>query len=208
MSFTHTRHRFVALALAMACGFGSLPAAAQTTREPLSNPTVEELIDALSAPGINKAMGFRPSPLPDTNHRCQAVAGSSSSAGNTKTLGVVPYDGAHSASTDLAVNFALGSDRLLPDGRHLLDKLATALQDERTLQARFAIAGHTDAVGSDRINLELSCARAIAVRNYLVANGVSGNRLSAYGFGKDRLLNLAQPNAAVNRRVELRRDID
>ncbi len=208
MSVTPTPHRFVAIALSMACGMSSLSVMAQTIRQPWSNPTVDDLIDALSASGINKATGFRPAPMPDTDHRCQTAAGSTASAGSNKKLVVVPYDGAHPASTDLAVNFDLGSDRLLPNGRLLLDKLAIALKDERTEQSRFAVAGHTDAVGSVCLNRELSCARAIAVKNYLVGKGISGNRLSAYGFGKDSPLDDAQPDAAVNRRVEIRRDID
>ena len=55
-------------------------------------------------------------------------------------------------------------------------------------------------------HLELSCARAIAVRRYLVGKGVAEARLTAYGFGSVRpLAGEDSAVAAANRRVEVRK---
>ena len=204
MRFTF-KTTFIALAL---CGSASLWAA-----PPMADPTVEELVRALGTSAVSKAFngGFRRTAAPDRNHFCPEVSssmGNSYGATGRKNLEVVPYDGGHAVSADLALHFALGSDKLDASDRNILDTLVLALRDPRLANGRFAIAGHTDASGSAQTNLQLSCARAISARAYLIQNGISGERLSAYGFGSDRLLDAANPWSAVNRRVEIRRDLD
>jgi outer membrane protein OmpA-like peptidoglycan-associated protein len=70
---------------------------------------------------------------------------------------------------------------------------------------RFMVAGHTDARGSDAINVPLSCARAQAVRAYLEQRGIEPERLRAEGFGARLPLAGRQPLDGANRRVEIRR---
>lgn len=187
-------------------------ASAQAPSQPLADPTVDQLVRALGAASVSKAIEFRRTRMPDANHFCPEASGASvasAQAGSRrKDLEVIPYDAGHTASTELAINFAFGTDKLTAADQRLLDTLAKALDDPRLANGRFAVAGHTDAAGPVKINLELSCARALAVRSYLIAKGVSADRLSAYGFGSDRLLDPANPKADVNRRVEIRRDID
>jgi outer membrane protein OmpA-like peptidoglycan-associated protein len=103
------------------------------------------------------------------------------------------------------VQFTSGSDRLTAGDRALLDTVAVALKSQQLGQDRFAIAGHTDTSGDPRINLELSCARALAVRRHLASKGVAVARLTAYGFGSTRLLTPDQPTSPTNRRVEIRK---
>lgn len=66
------------------------------------------------------------------------------------------------------------------------------------------IAGHTDNVGSDQYNKELSQQRANAVRSYLTANGIDASRLSAVGYGEAQPIdsNENEDGRAANRRVE------
>lgn len=203
--------QFASITLICALALASLSTLAQNKGAPLSDPTVDEVINALGSASVNKALSFRRTPVPDVNHYCPEVSaaqGNSSAAGRNKNLEVIPYDGGHTASADLAINFGFGSDKLESSDRRLLDTLAQALRDPRLVKGRFAIAGHTDSVGANAVNRELSCARAIAARSYLIAQGVAGERLSAYGFGSDRLLDQGNPTSGVNRRVEIRRDVD
>ncbi|MBE9490820.1 MAG: OmpA family protein [Bacteroidetes bacterium] len=71
--------------------------------------------------------------------------------------------------------------------------------------AKFLIEGHTDSVGSDKLNMKLSSERAESVLNYLESNGVADGRLSHQGFGEDRPLdtNKTRAGRANNRRVEI-----
>lgn len=66
------------------------------------------------------------------------------------------------------------------------------------------IAGHTDDVGSDKVNNELSLQRANAVKDYLISQGIESNRLTAKGYGKTKPLvpNTTEENKKKNRRVD------
>ncbi|WP_427913443.1 OmpA family protein [Ramlibacter sp. MMS24-I3-19] len=108
------------------------------------------------------------------------------------------------AALSLPVRFAFGSADILPEARTQLDALARGIkllpQDRAVL-----VEGHTDAVGDDEYNLELSRARARAVRDYLVQHhGIAASRLKTVGYGEARPVEGADPYAAVNRRVQFR----
>lgn len=67
------------------------------------------------------------------------------------------------------------------------------------------VVGHTDSVGSDAYNEELSMRRSEAVRAYLVSNGVDGSRISTEGMGERQPVanNTTREGRALNRRVEI-----
>ena len=73
-------------------------------------------------------------------------------------------------------------------------------------QADFHIEGHTDSVGSESSNQLLSERRANAVKDYLVANGINSDRLSAKGYGESRPIdsNKTRSGRQNNRRVEVK----
>ncbi len=107
---------------------------------------------------------------------------------------------------DLQVQFAFNSAELLPPGQRQLDELAQALNSKDLVGWGFTLAGHTDRVGSADYNLKLSLERAMAVKNYLVINrGLNPNRLEPVGLGFSQPANPADPSAAINRRVEVRK---
>jgi|GEM_PF-1779162 len=193
-----------------------LLAGAATTahaQQPPADTSVDALVQALSGGPVTRA--FRRTQLPEAgSNLCGGQdggpAGSAGPAGtrgvaNTRNLEVVPYAGDSTPGVNLSVQFATASDKLTAPDRALLDRLAAALQKPELVQDRFAVAGHTDTTGDARINLELSCARALAVRRYLATKGVAEQRLSAYGFGSARLLAANEPTGGANRRVEVRK---
>ena len=67
-----------------------------------------------------------------------------------------------------------------------------------------AIHGHTDNVGDELSNQELSAKRAKQVHDYLISSGIDGERLSYKGYGESKSLvpNNTEENRAVNRRTE------
>jgi outer membrane protein OmpA-like peptidoglycan-associated protein len=101
-----------------------------------------------------------------------------------------------------SVNFAPGTADLLPASTRLLDEVADLLLTHPEVK-RVRIEGHTDNVGRPEANQRLSEERAIAVRSYLLRQGVAPERLSAEGRGSSQPLapNLTPASRAKNRRV-------
>jgi OmpA-OmpF porin, OOP family len=102
------------------------------------------------------------------------------------------------------IEFEPGSATLRPSGQLILDEMAAALL--KINDKPIELIGHTDAQGARVKNIELSLARAAAVRTYLIGKGVSGARLKALGAGPDKPLatNDTAQGRARNRRIEFR----
>ena len=67
------------------------------------------------------------------------------------------------------------------------------------------IAGHTDNIGDEAYNLELSTNRAKAVVEYLVQKGINSERMKyiGYGFSKPVASNDSEEGRKQNRRTEM-----
>ena len=102
-----------------------------------------------------------------------------------------------------ALLFGTGKSTLLPGTQAKLDAVAEAAKERP--DAEIIIEGHTDSTGSDATNLKLSQERAQAVKDYLVAQGATGNRIRAVGLGETRPVvdNASAEGRAQNRRVEI-----
>ena len=77
---------------------------------------------------------------------------------------------------------------------------------KRNSKITISIEGHADERGTREYNLALGQRRAEAVANYLVANGINGNRLITKSYGEERPLSLGSNDTAwsKNRRVEIK----
>ena len=114
------------------------------------------------------------------------------------------------------VFFDTGKADLKPEGRAELDKVAGALLElDKQIPPDLAwvlrVDGHTDvrqisAGGVFKSNWDLSAARAISVVQYLVAKGVSPQRLVAAGFGEFQPIDPGKTEEAYqrNRRIEFK----
>ena len=67
------------------------------------------------------------------------------------------------------------------------------------------INGHTDNIGNDKFNMELSINRANAVKNFLIKQGVDPTLLKVVGHGETKPIksNDTEKGRAKNRRVEI-----
>jgi len=101
-----------------------------------------------------------------------------------------------------AVNFETASATLTSDSRGILDNIVDILR--RYADYHMNIGGHTDSVGSSVTNQELSERRAKSCYDYLVAQGISVDRLSYEGFGESQPVadNRYRDGREQNRRVE------
>lgn len=89
--------------------------------------------------------------------------------------------------------------------RFRLDQVAELLNQDRTT-AKVEVAGHTDAVGPEDYNQQLSEQRAASVKAFLVERGVEASRISVVGYGEvqPRSTNDTVEGRRLNRRVEIR----
>ncbi len=101
------------------------------------------------------------------------------------------------------VLFRSGSFELLPAARERLAKVSGIVLAYPSLHV--AIEGHTDSVGSDQYNQDLSEHRAESVRDYFVQQGIQSSAIEARGFGKTDPIasNDTAEGRQQNRRVEL-----
>lgn len=89
------------------------------------------------------------------------------------------------------------------------DDFANLDQDVTTLKqwgnVKLEVAGHTDYIGTDEYNMDLSLRRADAVRNYLIDKGIAADRLTVKGYGESQPIadNETEAGRFKNRRVEL-----
>ncbi len=119
-----------------------------------------------------------------------------------KMRGVAPSTTKPAVS--LETKFAFNSAELSEDSKETLNRLGEALNSDELRSAAFLIEGHTDSVGSRAYNQVLSKRRADSVKNYLVSKfQIDPTRLKAVGRGKDDLLDKANPESGVNRRVQI-----
>jgi len=98
--------------------------------------------------------------------------------------------------------YATSSSQMNAQSKFILKGFARFLIENESITV--AIQGHTDDVGDDQRNLELSDERANGVRNYLISLGVDESRLTAKGFGETqpKVKNNSEANRAKNRRTD------
>jgi outer membrane protein OmpA-like peptidoglycan-associated protein len=82
------------------------------------------------------------------------------------------------------VHFDFDRNTLRPDALAVLDEAITALKASPTLKLQ--VEGHTCNIGTAEYNMALANRRAVAVRDYLVSRGITGDRLSVVSYGEER----------------------
>lgn len=156
-------------------------------------PTSSQLINALKTNGDTgfKTRGFKTRGL---TKRGLDVTSTAKTEKIVKTVKAV----------NLTIQFELGSVRLTSQARETLEQLGKAMVSSQLVKDSFKIVGHTDATGNDDFNYNLSVDRAQAVTRFLSRQfDIPKQRLIAEGMGEDDLLDLKNPAAAKNRRVEV-----
>lgn len=100
------------------------------------------------------------------------------------------------------VEFDTNSDILKPSSYPELSELIAWLQSSPSV--KIGIHGHTDNVGSNADNLQLSINRAKRIFDYLINKGIQPNRLNSKGFGESNPIadNTSDEGRKRNRRVE------
>jgi outer membrane protein OmpA-like peptidoglycan-associated protein len=105
---------------------------------------------------------------------------------------------------DLEINFDYNSADISKRSLSSVEALGQALTSPDLKGSTFIVAGHTDAVGSEAYNQDLSERRADSIKRYLTDKfGIAGTDLVTVGYGKTKLKDPSHPTADVNRRVQV-----
>ena len=173
-----------------------------------------ELRDAVAASGVDASVEIGVPQGANGDTRVNAASGQSERFMGGYWL-ALPEGGtdvaACQAASDsvlerLTVNFVTGSDRLDAGAVRAINELARFMircAEEAGLTAE--IGGHTDNVGDEQANLELSQRRAEVVRDQLAARGVPADALVARGYGMTQPIadNETEEGRARNRRTSI-----
>ena len=139
--------------------------------------------------------------IADQNDRCPQDAGPASNGG-------CPVPKAEEIQqinvSAKSIQFVTGSDKIQASSNKVLDDIVTLMN--KYPNTRWGIEGHTDNVGSDSKNMDLSKRRAASVKNYFISKGVSADRLDSEGYGETRPVadNKTAAGRAQNRRTEIK----
>ncbi len=118
----------------------------------------------------------------------------------------IPLEAIEKNRTEVLNNifFKTGSYDLDEKSKVELNKMVEFLVLNKTIAIE--ISGHTDDVGSDKENLELSRKRALSVQEYLQHAGIAQGRITSKGFGESKPVasNDSETGRQQNRRIEWR----
>ena len=104
---------------------------------------------------------------------------------------------------DSGILFDTGKSDLKDAAKTNIQNLAATMKNNP--ETNIMVIGHTDAVGSDQFNMNLSQQRAAAVKSYAAAQGIASSRLSTVGKGESEPIadNSTETGKSQNRRVEI-----
>lgn len=105
---------------------------------------------------------------------------------------------------DLEIQFDYNSAEISKTSMSSVQELGKALSDASLKGSTFVVAGHTDAIGSEPYNQDLSERRADTIKRYLTEKyGINGSDLVTVGYGETKPKDPGAPMDPLNRRVQV-----
>jgi outer membrane protein OmpA-like peptidoglycan-associated protein len=94
------------------------------------------------------------------------------------------------------------------DAEPLLDELVVDMTSEGGQRVKISVEGHTDNIGSDAANMAIGLDRARAIREHLIASGISADRIEirSAGEGSPIAPNTTALGRQQNRRIVIRKE--
>jgi outer membrane protein OmpA-like peptidoglycan-associated protein len=105
---------------------------------------------------------------------------------------------------DLEIQFDYNSADISKGSTSAVQELGKALSSPDLKGSTFVVAGHTDAIGGEAYNQELSERRADTIKKYLTEKyGIAGSDLVTVGYGESKPKDANAPMDPTNRRVQV-----
>jgi outer membrane protein OmpA-like peptidoglycan-associated protein len=172
------------------------------------NVTADQIVKALQPKPLTRGLSTAP-PLDPTLAATQTRFVASLRNRRTRSLSTVEREEIANFATDrpkidLEITFDYNSADISTTSLASVQALGKALSNPNLKGSTFVVAGHTDAVGGESYNQDLSERRADTIKRYLVERfGIAGADLVTVGYGKSKP---KDPNASLdpaNRRVQV-----
>nr|WP_041756263.1 OmpA family protein [Bradyrhizobium sp. ORS 278] len=174
--------------------------------------TADQILNALKPKSVTRGITVGPQTAQPVDAAAQAKqAALLDSVRNRKTRSLslgereqIAELAASKPKIDLEIQFDYNSAEISKGSMQAVQELGKALSDPNLKGSTFVVAGHTDGIGSDGFNQDLSERRADTIKRYLVEKyGLVGQDLVAVGYGKTKLKDAANPADPLNRRVQV-----
>jgi outer membrane protein OmpA-like peptidoglycan-associated protein len=200
--------RIIAIVVAgMLAAWGAMPSAAQSVHDLTDHePTTEEIQEGLQLPNAAAPAplmrGIGPVELAEVKEpHCEYYRQQIQDKSLSRGIALTP----DMSSIALKVTFASNSAQLTPEAIRVLDNLGRALHSHEFAACCFQIEGHTDRIGGDAYNLQLSQRRAQTVAAYLIEHYSLKERAIAVGYGRQQPIadNATAEGRQKNRRVQI-----
>lgn len=192
----------LAIGAALSFGMGKAVAADDVTEDQI----VRALAPAKKAP-LTRGLSIAPQADPAAaaeGRLLQNIRGRATrslSASEREEISAIAKD---KPNIDLEITFDYNSADISKKSMPSVQALGKALTNPDLKGSTFVVAGHTDAIGSEAYNQDLSERRADSIKRYLVDKySIPGPDLVTVGYGKTKLKDPNNPTSEVNRRVQV-----
>jgi outer membrane protein OmpA-like peptidoglycan-associated protein len=173
-----------------------------------NNVSADQILDALQPKPLTRSLSIGPQADPAVKAR---EIGFVQTLRNRKTRSLSTGEReeiAEIASTkpkiDLDIQFDYNSADISTTSMPSVQALGKALSNANLRGSTFVVAGHTDAIGGEAYNRDLSERRADSIKRYLVEKyGIAGTDLVTVGYGKEKPKDPNAPMDPINRRVQV-----
>jgi outer membrane protein OmpA-like peptidoglycan-associated protein len=194
VSFFGLKAIAVAAALSMTAG---LAIAAENA------PSKNSIVDALKAAPTTRGLSANPNRTGETSF-INSVRNRSSRSLSSEERAQLDDITANKPKIDLEINFDYNSASISQASMPAVKQLGEALSDPQLKGSTFVVSGHTDGIGGDAFNQDLSERRADTIKRYLVEKyRIADSDLVTVGYGKTKLKDAANPADPINRRVQV-----
>jgi len=172
------------------------------------NVTADQIAKALQPRPLTRGLSTAP-PLDPTVAATQTRFVASLRNRRTRSLSTVEREEIANFATDrpkidLEITFDYNSADISTTSLASVQALGKALSNSNLKGSTFVVAGHTDAVGGESYNQDLSERRADSIKRYLVERfGIAGGDLVTVGYGKSKPKDPNAPLDPANRRVQV-----
>jgi outer membrane protein OmpA-like peptidoglycan-associated protein len=169
--------------------------------------SADEILNALQPQPLTRSLS---APLPDPSVKAKEISFVDSLRNRkTRSLSLGEREEiAEIASTkpriDLDIQFDYNSAEIRKTSLSSVQELGKTLSNPSLKGSTFVVAGHTDAIGGEAYNQDLSERRADTIKRYLTDKyGINGTDLVTVGYGKTKPKDPNAPLDPINRRVQV-----